>query len=90
MKFIHPLILSAGLLLLCSCTIFDAKRVGQVSVVSSNPLVVPVGKNWQVVEEAPKLANERERLPFQMEQSVQPKGAKPVSSGENRKIETTR
>jgi len=90
MKFIHPLILSAGLLLLCSCTIFDAKRVGQASVVPSNPLVLPVGKNWQVIEEAPKLANERERLPFQMEQSVQPGGAKPVSSGKNHKIETTR
>ena len=90
MKFIHPLILSAGLLLLCSCTIFDAKQVDQASAVPSNPLVLPVGKNWQVIEEAPKLANERERLPFQMEQSVQPVGAKPVSSGENRKIETTR
>ena len=90
MKFIHPLILSAGLLLLCSCTIIDATRVSQAAVVPSNPLVMPVGKNWQVIEEPPKLANERERLPFQLEQSVQPGVAKPVSSRENRKIETTR
>ena len=90
MKFIHPLILSAGLLLLCSCTIFDAKRVGQASVVPSTPLVMPVGKNWQVIEEAPQLSDERGRLPFQTEQSVQPAGAKPVSPEDNRRIETIR
>jgi hypothetical protein len=53
---------------------------------------VPVGKRWQLIEEPPKLTNERERLPFQTEQSVQPEGAKtaPPEAEDNRKIETTR
>jgi len=91
MKFIHPLILAAGLLLLCSCTVFDTKHSDQASMVSSKPMVLLADKNWQVIKEAPKLRNERDRLPFQMEQSVQPEGTtKPVSPEEKRKIETTR
>ncbi|MDD2308185.1 MAG: hypothetical protein PHH91_01215 [Desulfuromonadaceae bacterium] len=57
---------------------------------SPKPLVLPVGKNWQVIEEAPKLSGERGRLHFQMEQSVQPEGANPVSPEENREIEMPR
>jgi predicted RNA methylase len=92
MKFIQLPILAAGLLLLCSCTVFDTKRhSGQASMMPPNPLVLPVNKNWQVIEEPPKLSNERERLPFQMEQSVQPEGTtKLLSPEEKRKIETTR
>lgn len=89
MKFIHLLIiLSIGLFFLCSCTMFYGKQSAPASVVQSpKPLTVPVGKNWQVIEEAPKLSDERGRLPFQTEQSVQPEGAKTVSPVDNRKIE---
>jgi hypothetical protein len=76
------LIILTGFSLLCSCAFFDA---GQ----PQKPLAVPVGKNWQVIEEAPKLSDERGRLPFQTEQSVQPEGTtKPVSPADNRKIVT--
>jgi len=92
MKFFHMLILAAGLLLLCSCTFFDTNRHSvQSSIMPPNPLVLQVSKNWQVIEEPPKLSNERERLPFQMEQSVQPEGTIiPVLLEEKRKIETIR
>lgn len=84
MKFTHLLLLSIGLFLICSCTIFDAR---QSAPAPPKPLVLPVGKNWQVIEEAPKLSDERGRLPFQTEQSVQPEGSKPVTPAENRTIE---
>lgn len=90
MKFTQPLILSAGIFLLCGCTMFYSKRTAPASVASPKPLSMPVGKNWQVIEEAPKLSDERGHLPFQMEQSVQPEGAKPVSPSDKRKIETPR
>jgi hypothetical protein len=91
MKFIHLLILSSGLFFLCSCAIFYDKQSGTDPVVqSTKPLAVPVGKNWQVIEEAPKISDERGRLPFQTEQSLQPEGAKPVSPSDNRKIEMPR
>jgi hypothetical protein len=77
---------------LCSCTIFYDRQSAAAPDVSSSPkpLVVPVGKNWQVAEEPPKLSNETGRLPFQLEQSLQPEVAKPVSPVDNRTIETTR
>jgi hypothetical protein len=91
MKFIHLLVLSSGLFLLCSCTMFYGKQSDPAaSVQSPKPLAVPVGKNWQVIEEAPKLSDERGRLPFQTEQSLQPEGAKSASPADNRKIETNR
>jgi len=88
MKFIHLLILSIGLFLLCSCTFFYGKQTAPAPVVQSpKPLAVPVGKNWQVIEEAPKISDAQGRLPFQTEQSIQPVEAKPVSPAENRSIE---
>ena len=91
MKFIPLLILSIGLFFLCSCTMFYPKQADPAPMVQSpKPLAVPVGKNWQVIEEAPKLSNERERLPFQTEQSLQPAGAKQASPEENRNIEVPR
>jgi hypothetical protein len=89
MKYTHPLILVIGLFLLCACTVLNAKQSTPAPVVlPPKPLVLPVGKNWQIIEEAPKLSDERGHLPFQTEQSVQPEGVKPVSPAENRKIET--
>ena len=90
MKFIHVLILSSGFFFLCSCTVFYPKQSAPAQVMQSpKPLALPVGKNWQVIEEAPTLTNERERLPFQTEQSVQPEGTKkPVLPEDNRRIET--
>ena len=88
MKLIHLLILSSALFLLCSCTMFYGKQSAPATVVQSpKPLAVPVGKHWQVIEEAPKLSDERGRLPFQTEQSVQPEGAKTASPADNRTIE---
>jgi hypothetical protein len=81
MKYTY-LVVSISLLMFCSCSILDA---GQ----SRKPLAMPVGKNWQVIEEAPNLSDERGRLPFQTEQSVQPEGTtKPVSPADKRKIVT--
>jgi hypothetical protein len=91
MKYTLPLTLSAGVFLLCGCAMFQAKQPPPPSEVPRKVLVAPVGKHWQVIEEAPTLTNERnDRLPFQMEQSVQPAGAQPVSPAEKRKIETPR
>lgn len=89
MKFTHLLLLSIGLFLLCSCTFFYGTQSDSDPVVlSPKPLAVPVGNNWQITEEAPKLGDGT-RLPFQTEQSVQPEGAKPVSPAGNRTIETS-
>jgi hypothetical protein len=91
MKIIHLLIVSSGILLLCSCTMFYGKQpVPAASVQVPKPLAVPVGKNWQVIEEAPKLSDERGRLPFQTEQSLQPEGAKSAPPVDNRTIELPR
>jgi hypothetical protein len=88
MKFIHLPILSIGLLLLCSCSIFYGKQPDGVSEMRSpKPLAVPVGKNWQVIEEAPKLTNEWERPSFQGEQSLEPEGARTAPPEDNRKVE---
>ena len=91
MKYALPLTLSMSLFLFSACTMFEAKQPAPPPEVPKKVLVVPVGKNWQVTEEAPKLTNERhDRLPFQTEQSVQPEGAPPVSPAEQRKVEPPR
>jgi hypothetical protein len=59
-------------------------------MVPPRPLAISVGKNWKVIEEAPNLSDERGRLPFQTEQSMQPEGSKSVSPTDNRKLETPR
>jgi hypothetical protein len=90
MRYIGPCSLSATLLLLCSCGIHQAVQPAPPPpAVPKNVLVAPVGKNWQVIEEAPTLTNERheQRLPFQMEQSLQPPGTPPTPP-EKRTIET--
>ena len=87
MKYIKLPILSIGLFLLCSCSIFYGRQSDSAPVMQSpEPLAVPVGKNWQVIEEAPKLTNERERPSFQSEQSLQPEGATTAPPVDNRKI----
>jgi hypothetical protein len=88
LKSAQPLIFSLGLLLLYGCTSFEAKQPASGSMVPPKPLSMPIGKNWQVIEEAPKLSDERGHVPFQMEQSVQPPGAPPVTPTDNRKLET--
>jgi hypothetical protein len=91
MKYIRSIILSMGLFALCSCTMFYGKQpIPTTAVQSPKPLAVPVGKNWQVIEEAPKLSDERGRLPFQTEQSLQPEGAKNPAPADDRKIEMPR
>lgn len=87
MKFIHLPTFSIGLFFLCSCSIFYGKQPNGVSEMRSpKPLAVPVGKNWQMIEEAPKLTNRKERLPFQAEQSLQPEGATTPPPEDNRKV----
>jgi hypothetical protein len=54
------------------------------------PLAIRIGEKWQVVEEAPKLSDERGHVSFQTEQSLVPERAKSVSPAEKRKIETPR
>lgn len=81
-------ILSISLFLLSSCSMFYSKQPDGVSEMQSpKPLAVPVGKNWQVIEEAPKLTNERERPSFQNEQSLQPGRATSSQPLDNRKLE---
>ncbi|MDR3579621.1 MAG: hypothetical protein P4L44_06645 [Oryzomonas sp.] len=87
MKYIYLSIFFIGLFFLCSCGIFYGKQPDGVSEMQSpKPLAVPVGKNWQVIEEAPKLTNERERPSFQSEQSLQPEGATTAPPVDNRKV----
>ena len=89
MRHTRTLTLFIGLFLLCACAMFEAKQPTPPPVVPDK-LAVPVGKNWQIVEEAPTLTNERDsRLPFQTEQSVQPEGAQPPPS-DQRRIEPPR
>ena len=91
MKVLQLAILSIALLLLCACTVFYGRETSaNPAVPAPKPLAVPVGKNWQVIEEAPKLSDERGRLPFQTEQSLQPEGTKTAPPPDNRKIETNR
>ena len=89
MKVTFLIILSCGFFILSACTVFYPKQSDPASVVQSpKPLTLPVGKNWQVVEEPPKISD-GSRLPFQTEQSVQPPGAKPATPVDNRTIETS-
>lgn len=91
MKPIQLMIYSSALMFLCSCSTFYNRQPASSPVVQSpKPLAVPVGKNWQIVEEPPKLSDERGRLPFQTEQSLQPDGTKSPLPVDNRKIETGR
>jgi hypothetical protein len=90
LKFVRPLIMSSGLLMIFSCASFETKKPASPPMVPPKPLSVPVSKNWQIKEEAPQLSDERGHVPFQMEQSVQPPGAAPVSPTDNRKLETPR
>jgi hypothetical protein len=66
---------------------FNSKQ-STAPMVPPRPLAIQIGKNWQVIEEAPKLSDERGRLPFQTEQSMQPEGTKSASPVDNRKLET--
>jgi hypothetical protein len=91
MKFAYVPILLFVFVLLSACTFFyGSQPIAESSVQSPKPLTVPVGKHWQIIEEAPQLSDDKGRLPFQTERSVQPEGAKPVAPTENRTIETTR
>jgi len=89
MKYTRPATLIILLLLTSACAMFEAKQPAPPPEVPKT-LAVPVGKNWRVIEEAPKLTNERnERPAFQTEQSIQPEGVqRPVAPAEKRKIET--
>ena len=88
MKLTIRLILSSGLLLLSSCAMFESRQSAQPADVTNKALAVPVGKDWKIIEEAPKLSNDR--LPFQTEQSLQPEGVRPVTPVEKLDIETVR
>ena len=89
MKSFRPLC-SLGFFLLCACTMFEAKKT-PTPMLPPKPLAVPVGKNWQVIEEAPKVRDERDHVPFQTEQSLQPEGATtPTTPEENRRLQTPR
>lgn len=86
MKYIIQPVLFIALFLLCSCAVFENRHTVSTPVATPVPLAIPVSKNWQIIEAAPKLRDERERLPFQTEQSLQPDVAPPVPSGEIRTI----
>jgi len=92
MKLIQLSVLVAAMFL-SSCALYDTRPSASTpdGVASPKPLAVPVGKNWQIVEEPPQLSNDTGRLPFQSEQSLKPDAAKPAAPADpNRKIETTR
>lgn len=77
---------------LTGCSVFQAKAPASPPVVPKK-IVVPVGKNWQVVEEPPVLTNERheQTLPFQRDPASEPQtGNPPVAPTEQRRIETPR
>jgi hypothetical protein len=89
MKFLRPLTLILGLSLLSACAIFETNKKTGSTEVPKKVLAVPISKNWQVIEEAPALTNERTKaLPSQTEESLQPQGPETVSPTEKRKIET--
>ena len=91
MKYALPLSTCTVLLFVCGCSMFEAKQPTQPQELPKKVLVAPVGKHWQVIEEAPVLSNERnERPAFQTEQSVQPAGTQTpgLAPTEKRKIET--
>jgi hypothetical protein len=89
MKLTQLIIIAVGFSLLCSCSMFYPKQSDPKPVVQSpKPLAVPVGKNWQVIEEAPMLSD-GSKLPFQTEQSLHPEAGR-TAPADNRTIETTR
>jgi hypothetical protein len=85
MKF--TILFTLALILLCACSMFGARRSATAPVAPPKPLTVQIGKNWKVIEEAPKLSDERGHLPAKME-PMQPEGSKSGSPEENRKIVT--
>lgn len=77
------------LVLLGACSTPRAPKPAAAPVVPPKQITIPLGKNWQVIEEAPQLTNERTNKPgFQTEQSVQPPGAPPTTPSDVRKLET--
>ncbi len=89
MKCTLLFIFTIGLFFLSACAFFDTRQPDPVPlVVPPQPLSLPIGKNWQLIEKAPNLSNDQGRLPFQSEQSVQPEETKPIAPVENRKIES--
>jgi hypothetical protein len=91
MKITHLMIPLCSVTLLSSCASFDAKKTDPAPVESHHkPLAIPIGHNWQIVEEAPKLSDQTGRLPFQREESVQPDGGKSAPPLDNRRIEIPR
>ena len=88
MKYAKLLSLSIGTFFVCSCSMFGAGQQTPATEVPSKPLSVPLGKNWQLVEEAPNLSGER--LHFQTEQSLQPEGAKQAAPPGKLDVETPR
>jgi hypothetical protein len=90
MKYVYLLVLVSALLLLGACTYFDSRQAAPSAMQSAHPLTLPIGTQWQIIEEPPKLSDDRGRLPFQTEQSVQPEQAKPVVPADNRTLETPR
>lgn len=90
MKYTARATLFFGLFLLAACTIFEAKQPAAPPELPK-PIAVPVGNNWQLVEEAPKLTNERtNQLPFQTEESLQPGGTRTGAPVEKREVEIPR
>jgi len=88
-----PLLLLLAPPLVGGCTLTRGAAPPQAAAKEKPVLVipaVPVTKDWQVKERAPDLTDERGRLPFQTEQSVQPEGAAPTTPAERQKIETPR
>lgn len=93
MRYAGSAALVIALASLGACTMFEARKPPQPPEVTPKALSVPVGKKWQVTEEAPTLTNERDERPaFQKEQSIQPEGVqRPVPTPpDKRTIETPR
>ncbi len=91
--FLLMLMIALSATVICSCAVTGVLPGPQAPVKETRALVIPavlVGKDWQVIEKAPDLTDERGRLPFQTEQSVQPEGTKPTSPPDRQKIETLR
>jgi hypothetical protein len=87
MKYVFPLTLAIALLFMCGCAMYERQQPATSPEARPKPLAVPIGKNWQIVEEAPKLTTDGS-LPFQKEQSVQPEGARTASPKDKLELET--
>jgi len=89
LRIAQSLSVLAVLVLLGGCSSRQAAKPAAAPMVPPKPITIPIGKNWQVIEEAPQLTNERTNRPgFQTEQSVQPPGAPPTTPSDVRKLET--